>query len=755
TGQHDADLWNEDSVEFYVNATGDLTLSRYTTGVAQVTVPPLNIGAEPGDFTIGGVNGTATGATGVVVATENGWAVEMALPLVNDVWTITPAHGAVLGFQVHLNGASESNRDSKLVWSVFDTSDQSYQNPSVFGQLVFYEIGQTGIPTPAPLEEEVIEVEAVPADAPYLDPNLPIAERVEDLLARMTLEEKIGQMTLVEIGSIRVNDIAPLALGGLLSGGGGAPPINSPEAWAALVAGYQEQALGSRLGIPLIYGVDAVHGHNNVFGATIFPHNIGLGAANDPDLMREIGRVTALEMAATNIFWNYAPAVPVVQDIRWGRTYESYGERPELVTALAIPYLEGLQGDDLADPLTVAATVKHYVGDGGTTWGSETMTSGAFIDRGDTQVDEATLRAIHLPPYVAAVEAGARVVMASFSAWNGTRMHGNTYLLTDVLKNELGFTGFIVSDWAGMDMVAPDYYDAVVASINAGIDMNMVPYDYYRFIDALTEAVENGDVSLERIDDAVRRILTVKFELGLFEHPLSDPALLDEVGSTEHREVAARAVSESLVLLRNEGGLLPFGSDVRTVFLGGVAADDIGIQSGGWTISWQGSEGLITLGTTIFQGIAAATNASGGTSYYSPTGVFADVADEPDVCIAVFGERPYAEYMGDTLHLSIPNEDLDMIDNMFEVCDTLVGVIVAGRPVIITDYVEDFDALVMAWLPGSEGYAVAMNLFGLRPFTGRLPFTWPLDAADLPFDFTTLDPADVLYPFGYGLTTGE
>ena len=439
--------------------------------------------------------------------------------------------------------------------------------------------------------------------APYMDASLPTAARVEDLLSRMTLADKIGQMTQVEKNSILPEDIAYLGIGSLLSGGGGSPAENTPEAWAKMVDDFQAYALEGPLGIPLIYGVDAVHGHNNVKGATVFPHNVGLGAANDPALMRRIGEVTAREVAATGIHWNFAPTVAVPQDIRWGRTYEGYGEDPSLVSPLATAYLEGLQGTDLADRTTVLATPKHFVGDGGTTWGSS-ATPGS-IDQGVTEVDEETLRAVHLPPYVEAIENGAQSVMVSYSSWNDTKLHADRYLVTDVLKDELGFGGFVVSDWGAVDQISDDYYEAVVTSIEAGIDMNMVPYQYRRFISVLWHAVDNGDVSMERIDDAVRRILRVKFELGLFESPYSDSSLLASVGSDDHRAVAREAVAKSAVLLKNDGGILPIGGGVTTIFVGGQAADDIGIQSGGWTIEWQGREGAITPGTTILEGIEA------------------------------------------------------------------------------------------------------------------------------------------------------
>jgi len=743
SGQHEQNYWNEDSVEFYVNATGNLGLTQYEDGVAQVTIPALNIDLSSEEAVIAGVRGDTVGAKIAAVKTDTGYAVELALPLKNDVWEIIPSHGETLGFQVHLNGASEADRDTKLIWSIFDTADQSYLNPSVFGKLIFFEIGQSEIPaaeiptpTPTPIPVE--------ADAPYKDPTLPVDERVEDLLGRMTLDEKIGQMTLVEKDSIVPQDITYKYIGGLLSGGGGTPAQNTPEAWVDMVNGFQEYALDTRLGIPIIYGIDAVHGNNNVKGAVIFPHNIGLGAANDPDLMTRIGRITAEEMIGTSIRWNYAPVVAVPQDIRWGRTYEGYSENTERVTSLGIAYLIGLQGEDLSDPLSVLGTPKHYVGDGGTVWG--TSTTGDYkIDQGVTDIDEATLRAIHLPPYQAAVEAGTKSIMISFSSWGGIKMHGQQYLITDVLKGELGFEGFIVSDWGGIDQIDPDYYTSVVTAVNAGVDMNMVPYNYNLFISTMQKAVENGDISMERIDDAVRRILRVKFEMGLFENPFpSTEELLAQVGSDEHRAIAREAVSKSLVLLKNEHEALPLAKDTPVIFVAGAAADDIGTQSGGWTISWQGSAGDITPGTTILQAIQA-TVSENTTVEYSPRGRFEGNAD---ACIAVVGEKPYAEGVGDAADLNLQGAQVTMLNNMREQCGKLIVVLISGRPMIVTDAIENWDAFVAAWLPGTEGQGVADVLFGDQPFTGTLPYTWPRSMDQLP------TPGDeALFPYGYGIQT--
>ena len=612
---------------------------------------------------------------------------------------------------------------------------------------------------PAATEEPVSTVEAGPA---YRNPDLPVAERVEDLLSRMTLAEKVGQMTQVEKNSIKKEDIAARFIGSLLSGGGGYPQPNTPEAWLDMVNEFQEYALRTRLGIPLIYGVDAVHGHGNVKGATIFPHNIGLGAARDPELVQPIGRATAEEVAATGIYWSFSPGAMVPQDIRWGRTYEGYSESTELVSTLAAAYVRGLQGTgpqaDLAHPATVLATPKHYVGDGGTAWGSST-TSDYKLDQGVTEVDEATLRAMHLPPYQAAIDAGAMSIMVSFSSWNGLKMHAQKYLLTDVLKGELGFQGFLVSDWQAIDQIPGDYYSDVVTAINAGLDMIMVPSEYERFISTLTKAVENGDVPMERIDDAVCRILTIKFELGLFERPQADAAMLHTVGSEAHRQLAREAVRKSLVLLKNEGHTLPLARDVSLIFVGGQAADDVGIQCGGWTIEWQGATGKITPGTTILEAIQQAVSADTSVNYDRP-GEFEDVTDAAgnpavaDVGIAVVGERPYAEGVGDRADLGLTWNDIKVIHSLRERSQKLVVILISGRPMIIIHQLPLADAFVAAWLPGTEGQGVTDVLFGDYPFTGQLPYTWPRAVGQLPFDFPNLPSEGCtapLFPFGYGL----
>jgi beta-glucosidase len=613
-----------------------------------------------------------------------------------------------------------------------------------------------------PTPEIVESLDSPNAPPAYLDPALPIETRVDDLLAQMTLAEKIGQMTLVEKNSLLPADVRTRALGAVLSGGGGSPRINQPAEWLKMVNGYQEYARETRLAIPLLYGIDAVHGHNNVVGAVLFPHNIGLGAANNVALMEEIGRITAVETTATGIYWNYAPAVSVPQDIRWGRTYEGYSENTDLVTALSRAYLIGLQGDNLTAVDSLIATPKHYLADGATGWETST-TENYRIDQGDAQIDEATLRALHLPPYLAAIEAGARSIMVSYSSWNGVKMHAHDYLINDVLKGELGFSGFIVSDWKAIDQIDPNYYNAVVAAINAGIDMNMVPSAYGMFIDTLTTAVENGDVSQERIDDAVRRILTVKFELGLFERPLTDDSRLDLIGSDAHRELARQAVRESLVLLHHDGATLPVSPATPVIFVAGEAANDIGIQSGGWSIQWQGRAGNITPGTTILDAINNSV-AAGAQVNFNRFGNFERInaADGSplmaDVGIVVVGERPYAEGVGDRADLYLSDADIAALERTRERSDKLIVIVISGRPLIISEILPLADAVIAAWLPGTEGQGVADVLFGDSEFSGKLPYTWPRRMDQLPFDFDNIPTsgcAAPLYPFGYGLKTSD
>lgn len=609
-------------------------------------------------------------------------------------------------------------------------------------------------------------------------------EEIDELLGRMSLEEKVGQMTQADISYIEdPADVAEYFLGSVLSGGGSDPEAgNSPEAWREMVLGYHRQALSTRLGIPLLYGVDAVHGHSNVVGAVIYPHNVGLGATRDEALVEEVYRATAEAVRATGIQWNFAPCVAVARDIRWGRTYESFSEDPDLVARLGAAAVRGLHaggdppGAGPGPERGVVACAKHWIGDGGTVFGTgapkEGVPDSVFdesgrgddetgetrwpLDRGDTRLSEEELLAIHGPAYRTSIEEGVGTIMVSFSAWNGERLSASRHLLTDVLKGELGFEGFLVSDWAAIDDIPGDYRSDVATSINAGMDMVMVPDRYPEFFDHLVSLVNDGEVPMERIDDAVRRILRVKFAAGLMDEdwsPETDPALLEAIGNTERRELGRRAVRESLVLLKNDGGVLPLAKDLGRVHVVGKSADDLGNQSGGWTIQWQGASGDITEGTTVLEGIRAAVGPQTEVTH-SPDGTGGENAD---AVIAVVGETPYAEMMGDRTDLALDAEDTAAIEAAAATGAPVVTVLISGRPMILGETAARSAAVVAAWLPGTEGAGVADVLFGDHPPTGRLPFSWPRSVDQLPLhrpvDAAEGDPeaGDPLFPFGFGL----
>lgn len=563
----------------------------------------------------------------------------------------------------------------------------------------------------------------VPADAPYRRADVPVDERIEDLLSRMTEEEKIGQLALVVKNSITtLDDVTRYGLGGVLSGAGGRPEPNTPAAWLEMVRSFQDRAKASRLGIPLLYGVDATHGHANVIGATVFPHAIGLGASHDPDLVYRVAQVTTQEMVATGIRWNFAPNLDVSQDSRWGRTYETFGSDTDLVSRLGRAYVEGTQSFSSSAARAIV-TPKHYLGSGAMVWDSSSNPK-YKIDQGTTNADEATLRRVHLPPFKAAVEAGASAVLVGLNSWNGAKLAASHHLLTDVLKGELGFYGMVVSDWYGVYEIPGGEYRAVVTAINAGVDMVMLPYDYRSFIGYVGDALRAGDISSQRLDDAVRRILRAKFAAGLFEEPASDGAALSALGSAEHREVAREAVRKSLVVLQDRNKTLPLSGRRDLVIVAGSAAHNLGRQMGGWTVEWQGIDGNWVPGTTILDGIRAAVSEEMAVDY-SPEASFGRISEKADVGIAVVGEAPYAEGWGDNAHPSLSKDDLAVISRIRAVSKRIVVVIVSGRPLELPSVSKQWDAIVAAWLPGSEGEGVADVLFGSYPFTGTLPLAWP------------------------------
>lgn len=577
----------------------------------------------------------------------------------------------------------------------------------------------------------------------YLDSTADVEARVSDLLGRMTLDEKIGQMTQADHKAVNdLSDLQTYFLGSILSGGGSDPVAgNSAADWLALYNAFQEQALQTRLGIPLIYGIDAVHGHSNVSGAVIFPHNIGMGATGDSLLMQRVARITAEEIAATGINWTFAPCVAVPRDERWGRTYEGFGETPELVSALGAAAVQGLQDDTLAAATAIVACAKHYIGDGGTSGG---------VDQGNTEISEAELRAIHLPGYRAAIRAGVGTIMASYNSFNGQKLHGHKYLLTDVLKDELGFNGFIVSDWAAIDQLPGDYASDIETSINAGIDMVMVPNQYQNFINTFKSLVLQGKISQARIDDAVSRILRIKFMAGLFEHPLQDNALLPSVGSVEHRLVGREAVRKSQVLLRKNDGLLPIPKSGIRILVAGEHANDIGLQSGGWTIQWQGASGPITEGSTILDGLRKL--APGANIDFNADGNFNDY--NADYAIVVIGEQPYAEGQGDDSDLALPSAQVQLVRKFKKMGIPVITLLISGRPLILNSVLHNSDVLVASWLPGTEADGIADILFGDYQPTGSLPMSWPQRLEDIPLNVGDAD-YHPLFPYGFGLHSFE
>ncbi|MEU6219150.1 glycoside hydrolase family 3 N-terminal domain-containing protein [Streptomyces sp. NPDC047022] len=613
----------------------------------------------------------------------------------------------------------------------------------------------TGAKAPAENPQVVIDAHGLP----YLDSRLPVKKRVADLVSRMSLEEKAGQMTQAErAGLTSGGDIAGYALGSLLSGGGSTPTPNTPDAWARMIDSFQLRAQATRFQIPLIYGVDAVHGHNNLAGATIMPHNIGIGATRDPRLAENAGAVTASEVRATGIPWDFAPCLCVSRDERWGRSYESFGEDPALVQSMET-VIQGLQGRsdgrDLSRNDKVLATAKHFVGDGGTEYGSST-TGSYTIDQGVTKVTRQQLEAVHIAPFRTAVDRGIGSVMPSYSSLDiigdgqgPVKMHARADMINGVLKGRMGFGGFVISDWNAIDQLPGDYASHVRTAVNAGVDMMMVPYSYKDFTSTLISEVKAGRVSEQRIDDAVSRILTQKFKLGLFEHPYADTSGAARIGSAAHRTVARQAAAESQVLLKNANGVLPLRK-TQKVYVAGSNADDLGNQTGGWTITWQGASGTHTQGTTILQGMRRA--APDATITYSkdasaPTSGY-------DVGVVVVGETPYAEGVGDVGNghdLRLSAADQAAVDKVCAAMKCAV-LIVSGRPQLIGDRLGSIDALVASWLPGTEGDGVADVLYGKRPFTGRLPVTWPRSETQLPINVgdTSYDPQ---FPFGWGLTT--
>uniref|UniRef100_A0A0D9ZD64 Beta-glucosidase n=2 Tax=Oryza TaxID=4527 RepID=A0A0D9ZD64_9ORYZ len=581
----------------------------------------------------------------------------------------------------------------------------------------------------------------------YKDATKPVEARVTDLLARMTLAEKIGQMTQIERQVASPQVLKDYFIGSLLSGGGSVPRKQATAAeWVSMVSDFQKGSLSTRLGIPMIYGIDAVHGHNNVYGATIFPHN-------------RIGAATALEVRATGIQYAFAPCIAVCRDPRWGRCYESYSEDHRIVQAMT-ELIPGLQGDVpanftsgmpyVAGKNNVAACAKHFVGDGGTQNG---------VNEDNTIIDRRGLMTIHMPAYLNALQKGVSTVMISYSSWNGIKMHANHDLVTRYLKDRLNFKGFTISDWEGIDRITTpagsNYSYSVQAGVLAGIDMIMVPNNYQSFISILTSHVNNGIIPMSRIDDAVTRILRVKFTMGLFENPMPDSSMADQLGKKEHRDLAREAVRKSLVLLKNgktsDKPMLPLSKKAPKILVAGSHADNLGYQCGGWTIEWQGDTGRITVGMTILDAVKAAVDPS-------TTVVFAENPDADFVknggfsyAIVVVGEHPYTETKGDSLNLTIPDPGPSTVATVCGAAQCAT-VLISGRPVVVQPFLGAMDALVAAWLPGTEGQGVTDVLFGDYGFTGKLPRTWFKSVDQLPMNYGDAH-YDPLFPLGFGLTT--
>ena len=596
----------------------------------------------------------------------------------------------------------------------------------------------------------------VPAD-PQLE------AKIAELLKRMTLEQKVGQMVQAEIRDVTAEDVRKYRLGSILNGGGAFPNNNkraSVADWVKLADRFYDASMDASGGpaIPIIWGTDAVHGHNNVIGATLFPHNIGLGAMRNPDLMQRIGEVTAIEVAVTGIDWTFAPTVAVVRDERWGRTYEGYSEDPEIIGGYAARMTVGLQGKagtpQFLDANHVVATAKHFIGDGGTDQG---------VDRGDTLASEQQLLDIHGQGYIAALNAGVQTVMASYNSWRGWKLHGQEYLLTDVLKKQMGFDGPVVSDWDGVDEVQGCSKDSCAQAINAGIDLIMVPTQWRPFLQNTLKQVQAGTIPEARIDDAVTRILRLKYRAHLFEkgRPSSRPLAnkRELLGAPEHREVARQAVRESLVLLKNKGGVLPLKRQSH-VLVAGSGADNLSKQTGGWSITWQGTENSnadFPGSTSILAGIRAAVAEGGGSVAYSASGEF---SKRPDVAVVVFGEEPYAEGAGNvkTLDYVSPGDaDLQLLKKLAAAGVPVVSVFLTGRPLWINPELNASDAFVAAWLPGTEGAGVADVIFRKasgevnHDFKGKLSYSWPKHIAQLGLNRNDAS-YDPLFAYGFGLT---
>ena len=610
-----------------------------------------------------------------------------------------------------------------------------------------------------------IQPQAWPSQQSPLTVNREHEKKIAALLNAMTVEEKVGQIIQADINSVTPNEVREYYLGAVLNGGNSAPENNnraSAEKWLALADKFwlaSTDKSDGRVGIPLLWGSDAVHGHNNIVGATIFPHNIGLGAANDPLLMAKIGKVTATEMRATGLDWTFAPTLAVARNSRWGRTYESFSEDPAIVASYAEPLVSGIQGkvntDQFLNSHHIISTAKHFIGDGGTLNGQ---------DQGDNVDDQITMRDVHGAGYPPAIQAGVQVIMASFNSWHGIKMHGHKTMLTDVLVDQMGFDGFVVGDWNGHGQVEGCTNVSCANAFNAGLDMFMAPDSWKQLYQNTLEQVKSGEITLARLDQAVARILRVKLRAGLFDaglpssRPLAGNYKL--LGSESHRAVAREAVRKSLVLLKNNRQLIPLSPNQR-ILVAGTAADNIGQASGGWTLSWQGTGNAnsdFPNGQSILAAIKEAVTDSQGTVDYHPEGEF---EVRPDVAIVVFGEQPYAEFQGDRPHVDFTdNTGLEVLKKFKALNIPTVSIFISGRPLWVNPEINASDAFIAAWLPGSEGGGIADVIMRNEQekiehdFVGRLSFSWPKSADQ---DVLNAEGADYdpLFALGYGLSVTD
>ena len=578
--------------------------------------------------------------------------------------------------------------------------------------------------------------------------------KVRELLGRMTLEEKVGQMVQANSASLKdPSDVENLFLGSILSGGSSDPKTgNGLVDWTDHYDSFQSRTQKTRLHIPLLYGIDAVHGHSNVLGATIFPHNIGLGCSRNPALVERAARITAIETRATGINWTFAPCVTVPRDERWGRSYEGFGETPEMARMMGEAAVRGYQGNNLSDPTSLLACAKHWIGDGATRYGTgrKLKPDLQILDRGDVQLSESELRRLHMAGYISAIKAGVGTIMPSYSSWNGVKCSGSKRLLTEILKNELKFDGFLISDYDAIDEMPGAYKTQIETSANAGMDMFMVSTKYRELYALLLELARENRVPMSRIDDAVTRILRVKFAMRLMDgrSNLADRKLHTSFGSAQHRLVARECVRETLVLLKNEKRVLPVSKKLNRIHVAGKSADDIGNQCGGWTISWQGKSGAQTTGgTTILKAIEETVSPQTKITY-SKDGADATGAD---LGIVVIGEAPYAEWMGDRQSLELSDEDIAVVEKMKQAGMPLVVILISGRPLIIENVIDKANAFVAAWLPGTEGRGVTDVLFGDYKFVGKLSFSWPRSMDQIPINAGDRN-YDPLFKYGHGLS---